>query len=219
MSLTLYYHPLSGYCHKVLVALYENGTEFERRVINLGDPKDRAELEALWPIVKFPVIRHGDRAVAETTIIIEYLDRHFPGPTKFIPADADTAMDVRFWDRVFDLYVNAPMQAIVWDRIRASKVDLAPERTMLEKAYAMIDKRMAGREWAGATHFSMADCAAAPALFYAGIVHPFPAGLTHLSEYFDRLMARPSVERVIDEARPFFKMFPFAEAIPPRFLG
>ena len=219
MSLTLYYHPLAGYCWKALVALYENGTEFEKRVIDLGNPADRSELEAAWPIVKFPVIRDHTRKrdVAESTIVIEYLDHYFPGARPLVPSDFDAAMDVRLWDRVFDNYVNAPMQAYVADRMRGSKGDMSAEQSMLEKAYAMIDRRMEGREWVAGAAFSMADCSAVPALFYARTVYPFPAGMGNLVAYFERLMARASVKRVIEEAKPFFKWYPFEEKLEGRF--
>jgi glutathione S-transferase len=220
LSLTLYYHPLASFCHKVLVALYENGTAFERRLINLGDEKDKAELLAVSPLGKFPVIRdHArQRDVAETSIIIEYLDHFFAGGRLLIPREWDDALQVRFWDRLFDNYLQLPMQHIVGDRMRGGGGDVTKERTTLETAYRMIDRQLADSEWAVGSSFSMADCAAAPGLFYAGIVHPFPQGLGNLSAYFERLMARPSVQRVIVEAKPYFQFFPFADAIPKRFL-
>lgn len=219
MALTLYYHPLSSYCHKVLVALYERDVTFAPRLVNLGDAADRAELAAAWPMVKFPVLRDDARGrdVAESSIIIEYLDLHAPGPHALIPADRDEALDVRLWDRVFDNYVHAPMQAIVADRIHGSAADLAPQRAALDVAYRMIETRMQGRTWAGGQAFSMADCAASPALFYASMVHPFPVHCAQLHAYFERLMARPSVRRVMEEAKPYFSMYPFQENIPQRF--
>jgi glutathione S-transferase len=139
MPLTLYYHPLASFCHKVLVALYENGIEFEKRLINLADGVDRAELQAIWPLCKFPVIRDQARAreLPETTIIIEYLDRFFPGEHPLIPADWEDALEVRLWDRIFDNYVQLPMQGIVSDRMRGAKGDLSNERATLETTYAM----------------------------------------------------------------------------------
>jgi glutathione S-transferase len=219
LSLTLYYHPLSSFCHKVLAALYENGTAFERRVIDLGDEKDRAELLALSPLGKFPVIRDHARKrnVAETTIIIEYLDHFFAGKRALVPVEWEDALQVRLWDRFFDNYLQVPMQQIVGDRMRGSKGDVTKERATLNIAYRMIDEHMADRTWIGQS-FSMADCAAAPALFYAGTVESFPASLTRLHAYFDRLMERPSVQRVMAEAKPYFRFYPFAEAIPKRFL-
>ncbi|MBC7686123.1 MAG: glutathione S-transferase family protein [Bdellovibrionales bacterium] len=217
MSLTLYYHPLSSFCHKVLVALYERGVDFDKRLINLGDQAERAELRAIWPLVKFPVLRDGRRGrdVAETSIIIEYLDRHFAGARKMIPEDWDDALEVRLWDRVFDNYVQGPMNAIVADRMRGAQADMRGQRAQLDCAYFMVDQRIAARRWVAGDTFSMADCAAAPALFYASTVHPFPAELSHLRDYFERLMARPSVARVMEEARPYLStMYPFADQEP-----
>ena len=219
MSLTLYYHPLSSFCHKVLVALYENGTEFDRRIINLGDDKDRAELLAVSPIGKFPAIRDHvrKRDLAETTIIIEYLDHFFAGERALIPREWEDAFQVRLWDRLFDNYLQVPMQQIVGDRMRGGKGDVTRERATLDTAYGMIDNQMADGPWVAGRNFSMADCAAAPALFYAGIIQPFPEGHHRLRAYFDRLMERPSVQRVMEEAKPYFALFPFADAIPKRF--
>ena len=219
MSLTLYYHPLSSFCHKVLIALYENGTEFERRIIDLGNEVDRAELQALWPFCKFPVIRDHARKrdLAETTVIIEYLDRLFGGERRLIPGDWDDALEVRLWDRLFDNYVHGPMTEIMYDRISDAQGDLTRQRATLATAYGMIDRRVASRTWVAGQHFSMADCAAAPALFYASTLQPFPDAFSHLSAYFDRLTERPSFKRVIDEARPYFSLYPFADAIPKRF--
>jgi glutathione S-transferase len=219
LSLTLYYHPLSSFCHKVLVALYENGTEFDRRIINLGDDKDRAELLAVSPIGKFPAIRDHvrNRDLAETTIIIEYLDHFFAGERALIPREWEDAFQVRLWDRLFDNYLQVPMQQIVADRMRGGKGDLTRERATLDTAYGMIDNQMADGPWVAGRNFSMADCAAAPALFYAGIIQPFPEGHHRLRAYFDRLMERPSVQRVMEEAKPYFALFPFADAIPKRF--
>jgi glutathione S-transferase len=219
LSLTLYYHPLSSFCHKVLVALYENETKFDRRIINLGDDKDRAELLAVSPIGKFPAIRDHvrKRDLAETTIIIEYLDHFFAGERALIPREWEDAFQVRLWDRLFDNYLQVPMQQIVGDRMRGGKGDVTRERATLDTAYGMIDHQMANGPWVAGRNFSMADCAAAPALFYAGIVQPFPEGHHRLKAYFDRLMERPSVQRVMEEAKPYFALFPFADVIPKRF--
>lgn len=220
MSLTLYYHPLSSFCHKVLIALYELDAAFEPRLVNLGDAADRAALQALWPMTKFPVLSDQARGrnVAESSVIIEYLDHYHAGAHKLLPGDWDAALDVRLWDRVFDNYVQVPLQAIVFDRIVGGGADLSAQRAMLSTAYQMIDERLATREWAGGEAFSMADCAAAPALFYASTLVPFPAPAVHLAAYFERLMARASVKRVLEEAKPYFSMYPFAENIPARFL-
>jgi glutathione S-transferase len=220
MSLTLYYHPLASFCHKVLIALYENGTEFEKQIVDLSDSEQRAQLQAMWPIGKFPVVRDHvrKRDLPESSIIIEYLDRFHAGKHPLIPADWEAALDVRLWDRLFDNYIHAPMQQIVADRIHNAKGDLTNERSTLTTAYGMVDRHMASTTWISSQGFSMADCAAAPALFYACTVQPFPHEFGHLAAYFDRLMQRPSVARVIEEAKPYFKFYPFAGAIPKRFL-
>ena len=224
MSLVLYYHPLASYCHKVLIPLYENGIDFEPRLVDLSDAESSAELLAAWPVGKFPVIRDTLRnlIVPETSIIIEYLDQHRPGPVRFIPADPDAAREVRLWDRFFDLYVSTPMQKIVGDRLRAADTTddfgVIEARVNLDGAYDMLEPHLASRTWAGGEDFSMADCSAAPALFYAECVHPLTPSYPAIGAYFDRLMARPSVMRVLDEAKPYFPFFPFRDAIPTRFL-
>jgi glutathione S-transferase len=218
-ALRLYYHPLSSFCHKVLIALYENNIEFEKRIIDFGDEADRAELKAIWPFNKFPVIRDHARKrdVAESTAIIEYLNHYFAGERSLLPADWEAAFEVRFWDRVFDNYVQRPMQQIVSGRNKVNHADLINEHATLKMAYAMIDRHMASKIWVAGQDFSMADCAAAPALFYASTLLPFPNELPHMSAYFDRLTKRPSFARVLEEAKPYFSMYPFADAIPQRF--
>lgn len=219
MSLTLYYHPLASFCWKVLIALYENGTAFEKRVINLGDPTDKAALEALWPFAKYPVIRDPAhrRDLAESSIIIEYLDRFWAGPQPLIPTDWDEALEARLWDRIFDNYVHGPIQQIVADRLRDTSLDLRKERATLLTAYRMLDRHLMARTWVGRQGFSMADCAAAPALFYASTLVPFPGDLERVGAYFDRLLQRASLQRVIEEAKPYFQFYPFAENIPTQF--
>ena len=120
MSLTLYFHPLSSFCMKALIALYENGTPFTPHIVDLMDEAAATNLKKIWSIGKFPVLRDGakDQTIPETSIIIEYLDRHYPGKTRFIPDDADRALQIRLQDRFYDLYVQLPMQEIVGDRIR-----------------------------------------------------------------------------------------------------
>ncbi|HEV8690979.1 MAG TPA: glutathione S-transferase family protein [Ideonella sp.] len=223
--ITLYHHPLASFCHKVLVALYEAGLPFEGRIMDLGNPEHRAELNALWPVGKFPLLRDDERGltVPESTIIIEYLCRHFPSAAELLPGDAETRLDVRLWDRVFDAYVQVPMQKIVGDRLRPEgdhdPHGVADARDTLQTAYAMLERQLAKGTWAVGERFTLADCAAAPALFYAAIVEPFASPHAHLAAYFDRLMDRPSVRRTLDEARPYFPLFPFRESIPARFLG
>ena len=226
MALTLHLHPLSSFCWKVLIALYENGTPFEPRMVDFGDPTARAAYAALWPTCKIPLLEDDGRVVPETSIMIEYLDRHHPGALKLLPADAPAQMEVRLWDRLSDLYVMDPMQRIVGQHMRPEAerdaATLASCQTLLDRSYDMIERHMAeqhaaGRHWAAGENFSMADCAAAPALFYAAIARPFPPGHGALQSYYERLMTRPSVERAIDEARPYFRYFPLRDALPARF--
>jgi glutathione S-transferase len=224
MALTLFFHPLASFCHKVLIALYENGTPFEGHIVDLMDERASADFLALWPVGKIPVLRDEARnlSVPETTIIIEYLDRHYPGKHALLPKDAGNRLDARLWDRFFDLYVHVPMQKIVTDRLRSDgEHDLrgvADAKATLGTAYDMIEQRMADRIWAIGERFSIADCAAAPALFYAGIVTPFHASHPNIAAYFERLLERPSFERVLAEARPYFNFFPLKDDIPARFL-
>ena len=212
----LYYHPLSSYCWKVLIALYENGTAFEPRL--LEDAAAAQTWLALWPLGKFPVLRDEarDRTIAETSIIIEYLGLHCPGPFRPVPEDADIALEARLMDRLFDNYVMTPMQAIVGERIRPEGIARDPHsveeaRRMLGKAYALLEERMAGRRWAAGDDFTLADCAAAPSLFYADRIEPMRDGFPGLGAYLERLEARESFARVLREKEPWWHMFPFAE--------
>jgi glutathione S-transferase len=224
MALTLYYHPLSSFCHKVLVALYENATAFEGRIVNLADETSSAELRAFWPMGKIPVLRDEarGRTFPETSIIIEYVNQRHPGPVELIPADPERALQARLWDRFFDLYVNVPMQKIVGDRFRPSgqgdSVGVDQAKDALRQAYAVAERQLENRTWATGDTFSMADCAAAPALFYADIVLPFSTSYPNTAAYFRRLTERPSFARVLVEARPYFHMFPLRDQIPSRFL-
>jgi len=217
MSLKLYYHPLASFCHKALIALYENGTPFEPIIVDLGDAASRAAFHAVWPMAKMPVLRDEarDRTVAESTIVIEYLDAHYPGATRFVPADADRAWQTRMWDRFHDHYVQDPMQRIVGDRLRpAGRNDphgVEQAQAQLHQAYAVLERQMDGKTWALGDAFTLADCAAAPALFYADTVAPFGATHANLSAYLDRLMARPSFARVLKEAEPYFGLFPLEQ--------
>lgn len=224
MPLTLYSHPLASFCHKVLIALYENGHEFEKVLVDLADPDSASDLLSLWPVGKMPVLHDAsaDRVVPETSIIIEYLDGRYPGPVRLIPEDFDAALDARLFDRFFDLYVSQPMQTIVIDRIKPDAAKdaaaVANARAALDMAYAMIEARMGSREFIAGDRFSIADCSATPALFYAGIVHPFGPSQNALKGYFYRLIYREAAQRVLDEARPYFHMFPYRDQIPERFL-
>ena len=214
MSLVLHYHPLASYCHKVLIALYENEVPFVPQLVDLGDPAQRAEFLRLWPIGKFPVLRDEERGktVPESSIIIEYLQQHYPGKVKLIPENADDARETRLRDRFFDNYVHEHMQRIVADRLRpAGNNDphgVEHARKAMRTAFDMLEKDMAQRTWATGESFSLADCAAAPALFYANKRMPIADHHPHLTRYLDRLMQRPSYARVLIEAQPYFAMFP-----------
>ena len=214
MTLKLYFHPLASYCHKVLIALYEHDIAFEPILVDLGDEKSSAAFRALWPLAKFPVLRDEARncTVAESTVIIEYLDAYRPIAAPFVPADGDLAWQTRMWDRFYDLYVQEPMQKIVGDRLRpAGRTDpFGTEQAVaqLGRSYAMIEARMKSNSWAMGDAFTLADCAAAPALFYANTVVPLGSEHRSTRAYLDRLMARPSFARVLEEAQPYFAMFP-----------
>ena len=212
MPPVLYAHPFSSYCQKVLIALYENGTDFTYRMLGPEDATAMAELEALWPMKRFPVLVDDGRTYIESSIIIEHLVLSRPGSFRFIPEDPVAALEVRQMDRVFDNYVMTPMQRIVGDFIRPPErrdpQGVAEARAMLETAYAWLDGVMAARQWAAGTDFSLADCAAAPSLFYADWVHPIGDALGNLRAYRKRLLARPSFARAVDEARPYRPLFP-----------
>ena len=214
MTLRLYYHPFSSFCQKALVALYEREVAFEREIVDLGDPDQRAALEALWPMSKFPVLRDEARSltVAEASLIVEYADRFGEAPA-MVPADAGEALRVRLWDRLFDLYVDVPMQKAVTDHFRPAGAHdphgVAEAKALLGRAYAAADAELArtGDEWICGDAFTIADCAAAPALFYANIIVPF-AEHPNLDAYYRRLLQRPSFARAVDEARPYRALFP-----------
>jgi glutathione S-transferase len=204
----------------VLVALYENDTPFEPILVDLRNATEAADFKKLWPIGKFPVLRDEARdwTVPESSIIIEYLDQHYPGRTKLVQSDADLARQTRMRDRFYDLYVEVPMQKIVGDRLRpAGKNDphgVTLARAQLETACGMIDRDMATKRWAMGDAFSMADCAAAPALYYANLVMPLGAAYKNAAAYLDRLMQRPSFARAVKEAEPYRKLFPREPASP-----
>ena len=210
--LKIYAHPFASYCQKVLIALYENDTVFEYRALTPEHPEAFSELEALWPFKLFPVLVDGERTVIEATIIIEYLQLHRPGPVRLVPEDSRAAIEARFMDRVFDNYVATPQAKFVFDRLRPAEsrdpFGVAEAGVRLETAYRWLDDVMAGREWAAGDAFSLADCAAAPALFYADWTHPIPEVFTNLHAYRRRLLARPSFARAVEEARPYRPLFP-----------
>jgi glutathione S-transferase len=214
MSLRLFYHPLSSFCHKALIALYENNISFEPVFVDLGDKESSAELRSLWPVGKFPVLRDDVRncTVAEATVIIEYLDTYYPGPRKLVPHDPDLAWQARMWDRFFDLYVHVQMQKIVVDRLRppgaGDAFGVEQAKAMIETSYAMIEHTMAGKTWAIGDDYGLVDCAASPALFYTNHVVPIDRNRKNLTAYFDRLMARQSCLRVLRQAQPYFHLVP-----------
>ena len=210
MSLTLYAHPFAAYCWKVLIALYENATPFTYRLVE--DEAGWAELASLWPIKKFPLLRDGDATIVESSIVIEYLMRRHPGTTPMIPVNDDAALTVRFMDRFFDNYVMSPMQTLVSDRMRTETErdakGVADARKVLDVAYGWFEEQLTPQGWASGSTFSLADCSAAPALFYADWVHPIGNRFPGVLAYRGRVLARPSVARVVEEARPFRKFFP-----------
>ena len=211
MALKLYFHPLASFCHKALIALYENRIPFEPIIVDLRDEASSAAFRAVWPMAKMPVLRDEarNRTVPESTIIIELLDAHYPGPTRFLPADVDRAWQTRMWDRFYDHYVQEPMQKIVADRLRpegktdAYGTELA--KAQLQQAYGVMEREMESKNWAIGDDFTLADCAAAPALFYANTVVPFAE--THKN--LGGLSRSPHGAPVLCAgARPYFHLFP-----------
>lgn len=220
----LFFHPLASFCHKVLVALYENETPFDARQVDLLDAKSSEAFLSLWPVGKMPVLRDRkrDQVIPEATIILEHVERYYPGARSLFPRDPDLLLEARLWDRFFDLYVQSPMQRIVTDQLRGEgahdPTGVADARASLEVAYEVLDRHMAGRKWVVGEEFTFADCSAMPALFFATIVAPPARERSQVVEYFERLIGRPSCTRVLREARPYFKNFPYSQDIPERFL-
>lgn len=221
-ALTVYMHPLSSYCWKALIALYEVQTPFRMEVIE-GRPAENETLRRLWPMAKMPVLHDAARGdvVPEASIIVEWLQQHYPAQASLLPHDPGLQLEVRLWDRFFDLYVHAPLQKLVNDRLRPTGQEdptgAAEARATLAIAYDLLEERMRSRQWVAGDSFSLADCAALPALFYCAAAQPFSASHPHLARYFERLLTRPSVQRAIDGARPYFHLFPLREALEPRF--
>lgn len=212
MSLKLYAHPFSSYCQKALVALYENRTPFEFMMLDAEHPGVFAEFASLWPLKRFPLLVDNGRVVIEATTIIEYLGLHHPGPVALIPADAKQALEVRMMDRFFDNYISSPQQKVVADSLRpADERDphgVADACAVLDTAYAWLDRMIADRQWAAGEHFSLADCGAAPFLFYADWTHRIDTNFRNVLAYRQRLLTRPSFARAVDEARPYRHLFP-----------
>jgi glutathione S-transferase len=212
MTLQLYAHPFASYCQKVLTALYENNTPFRLKMLDQRSPENFAELSGLWPIKIFPVLVDGGLAVIESSIIIEHLALNHPGPIALIPSDPRQALEVRFMDRFFDTYIMTAMQKPVFEALRSDgarkEEAMAEARQALDTAYAWLEKKLGGRTWAAGEHFTMADCAAAPSLFYADWVHRIGPNFPSARAYRSRLLARPSFARAVDEARPYRSYFP-----------
>jgi len=212
VALQLYFHPFSSYCQKALIAFYEKGIAFEPQLLEGSDSPAMQRLAAMWPMKRFPVLVDGDRTILEASCIIEYLDLHRPEAVRLIPADPEAALEVRMLDRFFDNYVSTPQQKVVFDALQPAEArdahGVQKAREMLDTAYAWLDQRMAGREWAVDDSFSLADCGAAPFLFYADWTHPIGDAYPHVKAYRRRLLARPSVARAVDEARPYRAYFP-----------
>ena len=214
MSLTLHYHPLASFCWKALIGLYELGVPFEKHLVDLADPDARAAFARLWPLAKFPVLRDDarGRTIPESTILLEYVDRLSDGSVRLIPRDPERALECRLRDRLFDTYVHAPLQKIVGDRLRPAEardvVGVEQARAQLETAYALLEEMLRDGPWAMGADFTLVDCAAMPALYYANEVAPFEGRFERLTAYLADLKRRPSVARVLDEAGPYLHMFP-----------
>ena len=210
MTIELFAHPFSSYCQKALIAFYENDVPFTYRM--LEDAGVGEELESLWPMKRFPILREKERVVLEASIVIEYLHVHHPGPVKLIPEDHDLALEARMLDRFFDNYVMTPQGKFVFDAMRPPEsrdpYGVEDARKMLDTSYAWLDQRMQGRIWAVGDTFTLADCAAAPSLFYADWTHRIPEQYRNLLAYRARLLERPSFARAVDEARRFRHYFP-----------
>jgi glutathione S-transferase len=225
LSLSLYSHPLASFCHKVLIALYEKNIAFDNRLVDLQDDKESKAYLAMWPIGKIPLLRDNskDRTIPETSLIIEYLDRYSESRVQLIPSDFDAALKVRLWDRFFDNYVQTPMQKVVVDRLREEKsrdaFGVQEAKDNLVKAYEMLEQHFKTEQsdWVCGKSFSLADCAAAPALFYAEVAEPFSKSYPLTTAYFERLLKKESVARTFEEAKPFLKYYPLVEDMDPRF--
>jgi glutathione S-transferase len=214
VSLTLYLHPLSSFCHKVLIALYESSIPFEPRVVDLGDPVSREAFRKLWPFAQFPVVADAARSqtIPESSVIIDYLALHYPGPVQLIPDDPEQALRVRAADRFYDLHLHEPMQKVVGDKLRPANghdpIGVEHAWEQMRTALRIADGELANQRWAVGDQFSMADCAAGPPLFFTNIMLPLAREFPHVSAYLKRLTARPSYARVLEEAKPYLSMFP-----------
>ena len=217
MTLYLYCHPFSSFCQKTLMALYEKGTDFQLHLIDLSDERSRAELTTLWPYAKFPVLHDSasGMTMAESSMIIEYVDALSPAGPRLVPTDPAVSRGVRLWDRILDNHLHAPMQQIVADRLKPAErrdpVAVADARKTLAITYTMLDRALTEGSWLFGDFFTLADCAAAPPLFYAEKIAPFRTDHPNLAAYFSRLLARPSFKRCVDDARQYRTLFPAAD--------
>jgi glutathione S-transferase len=214
MSFELYYHPLASYCWKALIALYEAEIPFEKQLVDLGNPKQRAAFLELTPLGKFPLLRDTERGlcIPESSIVIEYLAQHAPAAARLFPSSTELLLEARARDRFFDLYVMEPMAKTIDDKLRPEGErdprGVAEAHARLDTAYAIAERFLRADGWAVGSDFSLADCSAAPALFYANRVHPLTSALPRCRAYLARLEARASFARVLAEAAPFMSMFP-----------
>ena len=211
-TLQLYYHPFSSYCQKALVAFYEYGIPFEPHLLEGPDCEASKTLARLWPIKRFPVLVDGERTLPEASVIVEYLGLRMPAAQRLVPEDPADALEVRLMDRFFDNYVSTPQQKVVFDALRTADArdpfGVQQAREQLDTAYAWLEQRMQGREWAAGERFSLADCGAAPFLFYADWTHAIGPAFPRVKAYRRRLLERPSFARAVDEARPYRSFFP-----------
>jgi len=222
-GLVLHLHPLSSYCHKVLIGLYENGTPFTAKTVNLQDENERGTYVKLSPFGKIPALEDTARgkAVNESSTILEYVERHYPGRVTLFPRDTDAMITVRMWDRFLDQYLHQPMQRVVAENFRPDgakdSFGVDEARKSIRRSYDHLEKCLANMPYAGGVEFSLADCAAAPALFYAQAAVPFADSHPNIARYFERLLVRPSYARTLEGAKPFLKYFPLADRLPARF--
>ena len=213
--MTVYYHPLSSFCWRALIALYDADVAFEPRQVNLGDPADRAAFETVWPLAKFPVLRDNARGktIPESSVIIDYLARTQPSAASLVPSDPDLATQTRLIDRLVDGYIHVPFQQVVAERMRPDgqhdPFGVKQARSQIRSGYSVI-ARIIAEPWAMGNAFTLADCAAMPALFYADYAVPL-TDWPKLAAYLGRLKARPSVARVLAEAEPYFQYFPLKD--------
>ena len=212
MTLELYGHPFASFVWKPLIALYERDVAFAFRMVDADHPDNQARIAALSPTGQFPVLVDGDRVITQSNVVIEYLDLFRGSGTHMVPENPVEALEARLMADVFDDYVQAPMQRIVANALRSEAErdprGVADAHSGLDRCYSWLETRLQGRQWAACCRFTIADCAAAPALFYADWVHPIDKRYAALLAYRARLLSRPSVARVVNEARPYRSYFP-----------